>query len=44
LLVLGSIFIAVGNPERTVAFVSSQPLKEVPKAEQVENQTFVKNP
>jgi hypothetical protein len=38
------IYIPVGNPEKTVVFVSSQPLKEIPKAEQVENQTFVKDP
>jgi hypothetical protein len=38
------IYIPVGNPEKTVVFVSSQPLKEIPKPEQVENQTFVKDP
>jgi hypothetical protein len=38
------IYIPVGNPEKTVVFVPSQPLKEIPKPEQIENQTFVKNP
>jgi hypothetical protein len=38
------IYIPVGNPEKTVVFVSSQPLKGIPKAAQVENQTFVKDP
>jgi hypothetical protein len=38
------IYIPVGNPEKTIVFVPSQPLKQIPKAAQVENQTFVKNP
>jgi hypothetical protein len=38
------IYIPVSNPEKTIVFVPSQPLKQIPKAEQVENQTFVKNP
>jgi hypothetical protein len=38
------IYIPVSNPEKTVVFVPSQPLKEMPKPEQIENQTFVKNP
>jgi hypothetical protein len=38
------IYIPVGNPEKTVVFVSSQPLKEIPKAEEIEKRTFVKNP
>jgi hypothetical protein len=38
------IYIPVGNPEKTVVFIPSQPLKQIPKAEQIEKQTFVKNP
>ena len=38
------IYIPVSNPEKTIVFVPSHPLKQIPKAEQVENQTFVKNP
>ena len=38
------IYIPVGNPEKTIVFVPSHPLMQIPKAEQVENQTFVKNP
>jgi hypothetical protein len=38
------IYIPVGNPEKTIVFVPSHPLKQIPKAAQVENQTFVKNP
>jgi hypothetical protein len=38
------IYIPVSNPEKTIVFVPSQPLKQIPTAEQVENQTFVKNP
>jgi hypothetical protein len=38
------IYIPVGNPQKTVVFVSSHPLKEIPKAGQIENQTFVKDP
>jgi hypothetical protein len=38
------IYIPVGNPEKTVVFVPSRPLKEIPKASQIEKQTFVKNP
>ena len=38
------IYIPVSNPEKMIVFVPSQPLKQIPKAEQVENQTFVKNP
>ena len=38
------IYIPVANPDKTVVFVPSQPLKEIPKASQVENQTFVTDP
>jgi hypothetical protein len=38
------IYIPVGNPEKAVVFVSSQPLEEIPKPSEIENQTFVKNP
>jgi hypothetical protein len=38
------IYIPVNNPEKAVVFVPSKPLKEIPTAEQIEKQTFVKNP
>jgi hypothetical protein len=38
------IYIPVSNPEKTVVFVPSRPLEKIPKPEEIENQTFVKNP
>ena len=38
------IYIPVGNPEKTVVFVPSHPLEVIPRPDQVENETFVKNP
>jgi hypothetical protein len=38
------IYIPVGNPEKAVVFVPSRPLEKIPKPEEIENQTFVKNP
>jgi len=38
------IYIPVNNPDKAVVFVSSQPLTEIPKAAQIEKQTFVKDP
>jgi hypothetical protein len=38
------IYISVSNPEKAVVFVPSRPLNEIPKPEQIEKQTFVKNP
>jgi len=38
------IYIPVSNPEKAVVFVPSQPLKHVPKPEQLQKRTFVKDP
>jgi len=38
------IYLPAGNPDKTVVFIPSQPLKKMPKIEQVENQVFVKDP
>ena len=38
------IYIPASNPEKTVVFIPSQPLKTIPKAEEIERQTFVKDP
>jgi hypothetical protein len=38
------IYIPVNNPEKAVVFVPSRPLEKIPKPEEIENQTFVKNP
>jgi len=38
------VYIPVNNPEKAVVFIPSHPLKKIPKLEQVEKQTFVKDP
>jgi len=38
------IYLPAGNPDKTVVFIPSHPLKKMPKIEQVENQVFVKDP
>jgi hypothetical protein len=38
------VYIPVNNPEKAVVFIPSQPLKKIPKLEQVEKQTFLKDP
>jgi hypothetical protein len=38
------IYIPVSNPEKAVVFVPSEPMKEIPKPEQIEKETFVKDP
>jgi len=38
------VYIPVSNPQKAVVFIPSQPLKNMPKMEQVEGQTFVKDP
>jgi len=38
------VYIPVDSPEKTVVFIPSQPLKKIPKLEQIERQTFVKDP
>jgi hypothetical protein len=38
------VYIPVSNPEKAVVFVPSEPMKEIPKPEEIEKQTFVKNP
>jgi len=38
------IYMPASNPEKTVVFIPSQPLKEIPKIEQIEKEVFVKDP
>lgn len=38
------IYIPASNPEKAVVFIPSQPLKRIPKAEEIEQDTFVKDP
>jgi hypothetical protein len=38
------VYIPVSNSEKTVVFIPSQPLKKIPKLEQVEKETFLKDP
>jgi len=38
------IYLPADNPDKTVVFIPAQPLKKMPKIEQVENQVFVKDP
>jgi hypothetical protein len=38
------VYIPVDNSEKTVVFIPSQPLKKIPKLEQVGKQTFLKDP
>ena len=38
------IYIPRGNPERAVVFVPSEPFGRIPKAKEIEDQTFIKNP
>jgi len=38
------VYMPVSNPDKAVAFIPSQPLKEIPEIELAEKQTFVKDP
>jgi hypothetical protein len=38
------IYIPGGNPERAVVFVPSEPYGRIPKAKEIEDQTFIENP
>jgi hypothetical protein len=38
------IYIPGGNPERAVVFVPSEPFGRIPKAKEIEDQTFIENP
>lgn len=38
------VYVPVGNPEKAVIFIPSQPLNKIPKPAQLEKQTFVKDP
>lgn len=38
------IYIPGGNPERAVVFVPSEPFGRIPKANEIEDQTFIKDP
>jgi len=38
------IYIPGANPERAVVFVPSEPFGRIPKANEIEDQTFIKNP
>ena len=38
------VYIPVSNPEKAVVFIPSHPLNKIPKMEQVEKRTFVKDP
>jgi len=38
------VYIPAGNPERAVVFVPSEPFTRIPKAREIEDQTFIRNP
>lgn len=38
------IYIPASNPEKAVVFIPSKPLKRIPKADEIRNETFVKDP
>jgi len=38
------VYIPAGNPEKAVVFVPSEPFTRIPKAREIEHQTFIKNP
>lgn len=38
------IYLPADNPDKTVVFIPAQPLKKMPKIEQIEKQVFVKDP
>lgn len=38
------VYLPADNPDKTVVFIPAQPLKKIPKIEQVEKQVFVKDP
>ena len=38
------IYIPGGNPERAVVFVPQEPFGRIPKANEIEDQTFIENP
>jgi hypothetical protein len=38
------IYIPGGNPKRAIVFVPSEPFGRIPKAEEIEGETFIKNP